>query len=148
MRTNARNGFTLLEVLIVVVILSIALGIAVSHGPSRSVALESRAVTANLVRTLRTARGLAILRGRPVLVVVDFSRRATSVDGAALEPWPVGVSLSPGRVKAAREVVRFDPDGGGSGGRLDVVDGRIGYTVAIDWLSGRVSVAQTADAAG
>ena len=148
MRTNARNGFTLLEVLIVVVILGLALGIVVSHGPSRSVALESRAATADLVRTLRMARGLAILRGRAVLVVVDFGRHATSVDGEPLRAWPAGVSLSPGRVRAAREIVRFDPDGGGSGGQLEVVDGRIGYTVAVDWLSGRISVAQIAHAAG
>jgi len=81
-------------------------------------------------------------------VVVDFGRRATSVDGAPLQPWPAGVSLSPGRLRAAREILRFDPDGGGSGGQLDVADGHVGYSVAVDWLSGRVSVAQKADAAG
>ena len=57
MRTNARNGFTLLEVLIVVVILGLALGIAVSRGPVRSVALEARAAAADMARTLRMARG-------------------------------------------------------------------------------------------
>ena len=138
----------MLEILIVVVILSLALGIVVSHGPSRSVALESRAAAADLVRTLRMARGLAILRGRAVLVVVDFGRHATSVDGGPSQPWPAGVSLSPGRARASREVVRFDADGGGSGGQLDVEDGRIGYSVAVDWLSGRISVAQIAHAAG
>ena len=45
-------------------------------------------------------------------------------------------------------MMRFDPDGGGSGGRVDVVDGRLGYTVAVDWLSGRVTVARIADAKG
>lgn len=141
MRTSnpRKNGFTLLEVLIVIVIIGLAIGIVVSRGPARSVALEARSAAADLARAFRQARGQAILLGRPVPVVVDFQRRIFVVDGAA-HPWPAGVVLSPAVAHVRAETLRFDPDGAGSGGRVDVTDGQTGLTVAVDWLTGRVTV--------
>ena len=36
-------------------------------------------------------------------------------------------------------VIRFDPDGGSSGGRVTIEGGGVIWWVGIDWLSGRVS---------
>jgi general secretion pathway protein H len=38
--------------------------------------------------------------------------------------------------------VRFDPDGGSSGGRVTIEGGGVVWWVGIDWLSGRVSIEQ------
>jgi general secretion pathway protein H len=38
--------------------------------------------------------------------------------------------------------VRFDPDGGSTGGRVAIAGGDNTWWVGVDWLSGRVSVVQ------
>ena len=37
--------------------------------------------------------------------------------------------------------IRFNPDGSSTGGRISVADGARSIAVGVDWLSGRVSVA-------
>jgi general secretion pathway protein H len=38
--------------------------------------------------------------------------------------------------------IRFNPDGSSTGGRISVADGARSIAVGVDWLSGRVSVAE------
>jgi len=37
--------------------------------------------------------------------------------------------------------IRFNPDGSSTGGRISLADGRRRIGVGVDWLTGRVSVA-------
>jgi len=37
--------------------------------------------------------------------------------------------------------IRFNPDGSSTGGRISLADGRRRLGVGVDWLTGRVSVA-------
>ena len=37
--------------------------------------------------------------------------------------------------------IRFNPDGSSTGGRITIADGQRRIAVAVDWLTGRVSVA-------
>jgi hypothetical protein len=41
-----------------------------------------------------------------------------------------------------RAAIRFLGDGSATGGQIALSDGRRGATVAVDWLTGRVSIAE------
>ena len=48
------------------------------------------------------------------------------------------------RRSGARGDIRFNPDGSSSGGRITLTDGNRVMMVGVDWLTGRVSVADAA----
>jgi general secretion pathway protein H len=57
----------------------------------------------------------------------------------------VGFALLTGRDLVSSQTqgrIRFDPDGGSSGGRVTINGGGQIWMVGVDWLSGRVSIAR------
>jgi len=95
---------------------------------------------------LRLARSEAILSNRPVVLDLDLAGHRYRVGTGTPRFLPVGLSLElvtiAGEVLNAREgVIRFNPDGSSTGGRISLADGRRRVGVGVDWLTGRVSVA-------
>jgi general secretion pathway protein H len=140
-----QSGFTLLEMIVVVVILGLAMGLLMTHGPVRSRTMQTRSVAAQMAQTLRDARGRAIAGDRPVQVVLDLARRAMSGGERRLLRWPSDIAVSvvatTGETGRTLAGFRFDPDGGATGGRIDLRDaGGLHLQVGVDWLTGRVSV--------
>lgn len=140
------GGFTLFEMIIVLVVLALVAGVVMGRGPVKSRALNVRAAVADIVATLRGARGTAIAANRPVLVVVNGAQGSVSVDGAPAFRSPAGMGLTAatgmGGVPGPRLTgIRFAPDGSSSGGRIVLADGTRRVQVGVDWLTGRVSVA-------
>lgn len=139
------KGFTLLEMIIVLVILGLVVGIAVSRGPQRSHGLEVRGLIASVTEALRAARGRAIAGNRPVLIAVNGERRSIAVDGGPTIQLPPQLDLAavagptgePGKQLAG---IRFTPDGSSTGGRIVLADGKKHTQIGIDWLTGRISV--------
>jgi general secretion pathway protein H len=133
-------------VIIVLVLLGLIAGIVASRGSQHSRALDVRATVASLVQALRGARGQAIAVNRPVLVALDGTKGSVIVDGRARLQMPPGMGMTaaagpvgvPGPKPAA---IRFAPDGSSSGGRIVLADGKRRVQVGVDWLTGRVSVA-------
>ena len=130
------DGFTLLEMLVVVAILGIVGTIVLSRGPARSARQDVRAATAILSGALRLARSQAIATDRPVAFTLDPATRRWQVGTAAPARLPGTVSLL-----APRRGILFSPEGGSSGGDIAVASGTIRAVVGVDWLTGRVSVA-------
>jgi general secretion pathway protein H len=139
-------GFTLLEMIVVLVVLALVAGIVVGRGPVHSEALNERAAVADIVAGLRGARGRAIAANRAVLVVVNGAQGSLSIDGLPAFRAPPGMALaaatglggSPGPRLTG---ISFAPDGSSSGGRIMLADGAKRVVVGVDWLTGRVSVA-------
>src|SRR4051812_42459096 len=146
-RRRAEAGFTLIEVIVVLAVLSLGLAILALRGPPRSAALEIRAAAGELAQALRLARAQSIARNVPVRVVVDPARGAWALDGAAARAMPPGTTLTlrvaetetqGGRIGA----IRFAPDGSSTGGWIELADGHRRLQIGIDWLSGRVTLAE------
>lgn len=139
-------GFTLLEMIIVLVVVGAAAGIVMTRGPVRSHALDVRATTADIVRLLRQARGAAIASNTPVTVLVNGEKRTLAVTGGRTTQLPATLNLSAAAGVETATVskpvaIRFAPNGSSTGGRIQMVDGARRIVVGVDWLTGRISVA-------
>jgi general secretion pathway protein H len=122
-------GFTLIEMIVVIVIMALITGLVVVRQPWHSVGLDTEASVRALTSALRVARSRAIAQDRDVVVV-------TGADGFAVDggtPW----GLPPGEALSASQVI-FTPDGGSSGTTIVLAAGPRRIGVSVNWLTGRV----------
>lgn len=143
---RAQAGFTLIEMIVVLAVLGLMLGIVLDRGPPHSPTLDLRAAAGEMAQALRVARARAIATDRPVAFTVDPARNSFGVDGAPPRVLPPALRLSvlaaPGEAASARRAaIRFAPDGSSSGGRVAISEGARHAEIGVDWLTGRVSVA-------
>ena len=138
---SAAAGFTLLELMVVLVILALLAGLALpqlaaARGPSAEVAAH------DLVASLRDARLRAVTQHRTAVFWLDLAARSYGIEGAGtrrlppdshIEMWTVA-----DRATSGRGTVEFYPDGGASGGRILVERNGRRSLVTIDWLDGAV----------
>ena len=135
-RASQPRGFTLLEMLVVLAILGLTVGLVLARGPMRSAGLEARSAASTIAGALRAARSQAIATDRPVTVLIDPAAHALRIGAAA----PRRLASSVGFTGPANGIT-FAPDGSSSGGRIALATGPMRMEVAVDWLTGRVSVA-------
>jgi general secretion pathway protein H len=135
-RAASGAGFTLIETIVVLVILGLALTIVAGFAPRRNITLELSTATSRVTGALRLARSRAMTESRPVSFDAAQDGHGFRVDNA----WvALGASVT---VVMARPEIVFAPDGSTSGGSLQVsVDGHR-RLIEVDWLTGRVEVAE------
>lgn len=138
-------GFTLIEVIVVLVILALSIGILASRGPPRSASLDARGAARLVEGGLRLARSEAIAGNRDVAFTLDVAQHRFRIGQRAWQALPGTLALKMdavaerGPADAGRII--FAPDGGSSGGRVRLAGGAVALVVGVDWLSGRVTVA-------
>jgi general secretion pathway protein H len=142
---SGASGFTLIEVLVVMAILSVALVVLVARGPLRSPGLEAQGAASQVAQTLRLGRSRAIAADRPVPVVLDMQAHRLLLDGAPRLTLPVSVAMAAemedGTVATRQAVFVFAPDGSATGGRILLALGQRRLAVTVNWLTGRVGIA-------
>ena len=139
-------GFTLIEILVVIVILGLVAALVAIHGPSRNLTLDLRATAQEIAQTLRLARARAIARDQIVGVAFDPATHMMRLEGTPPRKLPpdlgIVVTATLGNTIGKRmAAIRFAPDGSSSGGRVELGSGTRRVRVGVDWLTGRVSVA-------
>ena len=140
-----RAGFTLIEMIVVIAILGVTLALIGTNLQPVSPATQARGAAQEISGALRSARSLALVSNRSVVFTLDLSPPGYRWGAEPLRPLPGDVSLGllTGRdlVNSATEGrIRFDPDGGSTGGRVSINGGGQIWLVGVDWLSGRVSI--------
>jgi len=143
---NRCSGFTLIELLVTVAILGLALSLIAGYKPPWSRGLGIEATAAELAAGLRLARSEAILSNRSVAFDLDLVGHLYRVGAGAPRRLPDKLSIAlltiSGEVRDARQGdIRFNPDGSSTGGRISLADGQRRLAVGVDWLTGRVNVA-------
>jgi general secretion pathway protein H len=137
-------GFTLIEVIVVLAVLGMVAGLVLARGPQRSAALEMRAASSAVAQTLRVARTRAIMSNQRVTVAFDPRAATLRVGTAAARSLPPGIAMSvitTADLAGAQAGIAFLPDGSSSGGRVQLARGAQHVQIGVDWLTGRVSVA-------
>lgn len=146
-RAMARDsmGFTLVELLVVLVIASLVLAL-VGTSISRSISgAELRTAARKMAASMRYTRTRAILDKQEQVFLVDTENRTYLAPKRAAVELPEGmeVLLTTARSELTAETVggiRFYPDGGSTGGSVELdANGRI-YRINVAWLTGEASV--------
>jgi general secretion pathway protein H len=139
-------GFTLIELLVVLAILGFALALVVGYGSPVSRGLDTRGSAAALASGLRLSRSEAILNNRAVIFDLDSAGHWFRPGSGPVQQLPPSLAIELLTISGARRNghtgdIRFNPDGSSSGGRIWLADGRRKIVVGVDWLTGRVSIA-------
>ena len=140
-----QRGFTLLELLVVLVIASLAISL-VGPGYQRLLpGLTLEAESRKIMALMRHARSQAILTGTLVSISQDAESRGLRLSyrkqpytlpenlTLALKEGPAQGERAPGAAQ-----ILFYPRGDSSGGSLSLTMGKRNEVISVDWLSGRV----------
>lgn len=139
MRTRAASrGFTLMEMLVVIVLMSIAVGL-LGFGLQRGLrAADERQAVGQMVDALRATRVNAIITGQPSTTVFDLRRRLFQAPGQPLRHWPADLQVRLQTAAGVGSAVEFYPDGGSTGGNLLLSNAHRRWRIDINWLTGDV----------
>jgi general secretion pathway protein H len=135
---DSPDGFTLIEMIVVLVILALIAGIVMSRGPSRSPTLEVKQAVAMVSQAMRGARAAAIAADRPVDVEIDTVGHSIRSGSAILMLLPGTVGIEGTAARVRRVAIRFAPDGSSSGGGVVLTEGAVRMLVTVEGLTGRV----------
>jgi general secretion pathway protein H len=139
-------GFTLLELIVTLAVLGLALVLITGYRAPWSSALGLRGTAAELASGLRLARSQAILGNQPVALDLDLAGHRYRVGAGRPHALPANLSIElltvAGENRGRTEGdIRFNPDGSSTGGRISLAEGPRRVAVGVDWLTGRVTVA-------
>jgi general secretion pathway protein H len=145
------RGFTLLELLVVLAIIGVMLvvipGFMLRGQPGLDVDVAARAIA----DALRMARGEAMQTNREQLFALDVEERVfrTGQDRPPVQmDRAIEVTFQTVRQEQVSEAIgqiRFFPDGSSTGGRIGLSRNDRHATVAVDWLTGLVSIDDAAE---
>ncbi len=144
---NSR-GFTLLELLVVLAIMTLAITLVAPLVSSAMPGVAIKSAARELTAGLRLARSRAIAQNREIVFRLDVQGRRYTVGmrGKVRElPDDIDISFLTARSEQFSDSaanVRFFPDGGSTGGRIRLSHGKREFTVLVDWLTGRISVVE------
>lgn len=145
--TREQRGFTLLELVVVLALLTLMMGLVVPNMYGSWQRERDRAGVRQLMTTLRTARSVAATRHQRVRVFLDLAAGRYQLEGS-----PRKVDLSRGfRLGEAHLVwedrearqgyIAFYGDGTSSGGYLALVDrGGMIQVIDVEIITGKVSL--------
>ena len=145
MKRGQVRGFTLVELMVVMVIIALVMGL-VGTSMSRSISsAEARAASRTLVASLRYTRARAIIDKKEQVFQVDTDNRSYQAPGRKQINLPEGVDLTitTARTEVTSEAIsgiRFFPDGGSTGGHIELTVNEREYRVNVAWLTGETKL--------
>jgi general secretion pathway protein H len=147
------RGFTLLELMVVIVLIAAVTGLAVGVLGVGKRGRDLRGAARTLATELRFTRVQAMTTGTSQTLDIDLdTRRWTAVQGKHHGEIPGDLQL---RFQGVRQeqrsqrsaAIRFFPDGSSTGGRISLLAGGAGIRVDVRWLTGEVTQAALTDSA-
>ena len=140
------GGFTLIEVIVTLAILGFALVLVTGYKAPWSSTIGLKGAAAELTSGLRLARSEAIVSNRSVPFDLDVLKHQYRVGTGTVHGLPGHLAIELLTIAGEKRDagvgdIHFNPDGSSTGGRITLADGRRRMAVGVDWLTGRVTVA-------
>ncbi len=121
---NHQAGFTLMEMMVVIVIMGLALAMLATSGPPQNRRLQTEAAARQVAEAMRAARGMAMAENTPVAFSLP----------AALPAW----------LKVSQQMPKgglvFEPDGSATGGRVLLEGAGRKLAITANWLTGQIDL--------
>jgi general secretion pathway protein H len=146
---HLNNGFTLLELIVVLFIVVLgfsAIGINLSSGNDST---ELKVAARDIVSALRFARGQALISRQETTVTFDLTENTYTVSGRD-KVYPIPKAIDITVVTAQSELtgeglgsIRFFADGSSTGGRVTLERGKAAWQIDINWLTGQIELDDT-----
>jgi general secretion pathway protein H len=154
-RTDTRNrGFTLLEIILVLLLVALIMTMVPRMLGSGVSGAELKSNVRAIAAAMKVARDAAINTRRESFVTVNAaSREFTSTADTKVTKLNAQLMLTlftsqADVLNAESASFRFYPDGSSNGGRVTVASGeganKREFAIDVDWLTGRVTVADSA----
>lgn len=142
---SAARGFSLLELIAVILLIAIAVTVASLSFSSSLGSARIQAVSRDLVAALRYTRGQAIVKGQQKTLEVDLEDMSYTAPGKSAVKFPdkVEVKLLTAQSEQIHEKagrIRFYPDGSSTGGHVSIISGAREWRVNVGWLTGEVDL--------
>ncbi|MBL8251638.1 MAG: GspH/FimT family protein [Candidatus Competibacter sp.] len=148
-RTQPRQrGFTLLELLVVLVIAVLLVSLTPPLLSGLSGSTELRGAARQLAAGLRLARNDAVTRQREAVLTLDLAQHRFAVSGDSRKialPESLALRLYSAQSELSSQTtgsIRFFPDGSSTGGAITVSGPKLAYRVNVDWLTGAVAIVE------
>lgn len=136
-------GFTLLDVLVVLVILGLTGAGMVAALPSWRAGQDLRRAADEVGRLLIAARHDAVTGRRLVVLAIDGQGRLVRRDTSRTYTPPPGISLTLAGIGGSeRGTLVFLGDGSSTGGDVTLATGSIREIRRVHWLTGRIDAAR------
>lgn len=142
---NAQAGFTLLELLIVLVLVTLMMGLsAVLFGNFLSSG-RLNAAAREVSATIRYARSLARIDGEKQTVLIDLDSRQYGIEGGRTRALPKDVHVMiedpfSGQMRTGEYRITFQPYAGAEGGTIVLWNSRKSISILLDPVVGTVAV--------
>lgn len=143
-----QHGFTLLELLVVLVIAVLLVAVVPPLISGMSGATELRGAARQLAAGLRFARNEAVTRQREAVLTLDLSKHRFAVSGDPREialPESLSLHLYTAQSELLDQAtgnIRFFPDGSSTGGAVTVSGPKLAYRINVDWLTGAIAIVE------
>lgn len=134
-RVTRDRGFTLIEMIVVLVVLALVGSIVLARGPMRSAVLDLRAAARAVASDMRSTRSRSIDIDRDLVFTIDPTAHDYGQRGGLRHGLPAAIS-----VRTPAVPIVFHPDGSSSGGAITLIEADRALVVSVDWLTGSVSV--------
>jgi general secretion pathway protein H len=131
-------AFTLLELLVVLMVISLAVTLVGTQLAAGKPSLAVRGATAEMVAGLQMARNRALTENRLVVANIEVQPPGLMIDGEQRALRQVALRLLGDPSPSQR--VHFYPDGSSDGLAVEITSGSASRQVSVDWLTGRVRV--------
>ncbi|WP_395374381.1 GspH/FimT family pseudopilin [Marinicella sp. W31] len=137
------KGFTLIEVLVVLVLLAVLAGVVAFNMTGSLKGSKIRAASRDLVAAMRYTRSQAMIKHKEQVVTFNLEDKSYQVPGKdkVVFPEEMEITLYTADSEVASESsggIRFFSDGASTGGRVTLTVGERLWRINVAWLTGEI----------
>ena len=143
MKTN--NGFTLLELIIVLFLTTLILGISTIFFANALPSSRLKATAREMAATIRYAKHLATIKGENQTLTIDLDSRSYGIEGRGYKSIPSDINVEirdpySGEIFRGKYLIAFNTLGAIEGGTIILSTKKKSVTIQLDPIVGSVVI--------